>query len=221
LHFGPTGQRLIRQILSTGPFEFPTLKRRRALTRRAALTTAPPGSPSSRAASTVSLGGRIVSHEGDARTRGAFRAARALLQALLGTGNCAGAGEETGRLHVEWETGSVPAFVWPTEGDRVKLFGSWIWDCGHWGQSFTDPDYFLPGSGETPFSTNVPGESTEFHPMQAMIVTRANPYLPQVTETESDVYISNDGTIAHAEEQCALEHPPPAGSTTYWPDYSA
>jgi len=142
-------------------------------------------------------------------------------QSLLGTGNFAGAGEETGRLHVEWETGSVPTFVWPTEGDRVKLFGSWIWDCGHWGQSFTDPDYFLPGSGETPFSTNVPGESTEFHPMQAMIVTRANPYLPQVTETESDVYISNDGTIAHAEEQCAIEHPPPAGSTTYGPDYSA
>jgi hypothetical protein len=138
----------------------------------------------------------------------------------LKTGNYAGNGEETGRLHVEWETGSAPPFVWPTEADRVKLWGSWIWDCGHWGQSFRDPDYFLPGSGETPFSTNVPGERTEFHPMQAMVVTRANPYLPQVQETEADVYISNDGTLAHAQEQCALEHPA-TKKASYGPDYSA
>jgi hypothetical protein len=112
---------------------------------------------------------------------------------LLATGNFAGNGEETGRLHVEWETGTVPAFAWPTENDRVKLWGSWIWDCGHWGQSFRDPDYFLPGSGETPGSTNVPGERTEFHPMRAMVVTRANPYEPTTSETESDVFISSDG----------------------------
>jgi hypothetical protein len=140
---------------------------------------------------------------------------------LLATGNFAGNGEETGRLHVEWETGTVPTFVWPTENDRVKLWGSWIWDCGHWGQSTRDPDYFLPGSGETPGSTNVPGERTEFHPMRAMVVTRGNPYQPTTTETESDVFISSDGTIAHAEEQCALEHPPPPGASSYGPDYSA
>jgi hypothetical protein len=115
---------------------------------------------------------------------------------LLGTANYTGTGEETNRLHVEWETGSVPSFVWPTQADRLKLWGSWIWDCGHWGQNFGDPDYFLPGSGETPFSTNVPGERTEFHPMRAMVVTRSNPYQPIATETESDVFISSDGTIA-------------------------
>ena len=140
---------------------------------------------------------------------------------LLATGNFAGNGEETGRLHVEWETGSVPTFVWPTESDRVKLWGSWAWDCGHWGQSFRDPDYFLPGSGETPGSTNVPGERTEFHPMRTMVVTRDKPYEPSSTEKQSDVFISSDGTIAHAEEQCAYEHPPPPGADTYGPDYTA
>ena len=140
---------------------------------------------------------------------------------LLATGNFAGNGEETGRLHMEWETGSVPRWVWPTEADRLKVWGSWAWDCGHWGQSFRDPDFFLPGSGETPFSTNVPGERTEFHPMQALVVTRANPYRPSASESEADVYISTDGTLAHAQEQCAFEHPPPAGNVTYGPDYTA
>lgn len=139
---------------------------------------------------------------------------------LLGSANYTGNGEETGRLHVEWETGSVPKFVWPTENDRVKLWGSWIWDCGHWGQTFNDPDYFLPGQQEPPGATNVPGERTEFHPMRAMVVTRANPYRPTSTQAETDVYISTDGTIAHAEAQCAYEHPAPSGES-YGPDYSA
>src|SRR2546423_355992 len=53
---------------------------------------------------------------------------------LLATANFTGdtSAEDYGRLHVEWETGSVPKFVWPTEGDSVSLWGSWIWDCGHW-----------------------------------------------------------------------------------------
>jgi hypothetical protein len=141
---------------------------------------------------------------------------------LLSSANFAGdpSSEDYGRLHVEWETGSVPSFVWPTESDRVKLWGSWAWDCGHWGQGLGDPDYVLPGSGETPFSTNVPGESTEFHPMQAMVVTRNNPYLPSAQATETDVYISNDGTLAHAQEQCAYEHPATT-QASYGPDYTA
>lgn len=139
---------------------------------------------------------------------------------LLGTANLITGGEEQNRLHVEWETGTVPTYVWPTEGDRVKLWGSWIWDCGHWGQDYRDPDYFLPGTGETPFSTDVRGEQTEFHPMQAMVVTRATPYRPSVSETETDVFISNQGTLAHAEEQCAFEHPA-ASPDSYGPDYTA
>lgn len=142
---------------------------------------------------------------------------------LLGTANFSGdpSSEDYGRLHVEWESGTVPMFVWPTERDRVKLWGSWAWDCGHWGTSLSvsNPDYLLPGQGETN-CTGCPGEATEFHPMQAMVITRANPYRPQVQETESDVYISNQGTIAHAEEQCALENPP-TNSDSYPASYSA
>ena len=47
-----------------------------------------------------------------------------------GNGNFARDGDFA-KLHVEWESGAVPAYVWPTEGDRVKLWGQWIWDCGH------------------------------------------------------------------------------------------
>ena len=40
--------------------------------------------------------------------------------------------EEFKRLHYEWESRTLPFSAWPTEGDRVTLYGSWIWDCGHW-----------------------------------------------------------------------------------------
>lgn len=141
---------------------------------------------------------------------------------LLSTANFSDPGaEDYGRLHVEWETGSVPTYVWPTEGDQVQLWGSWVWDCGHWGTSFStsNPDYLLPGQGETNCS-GCPGEATEFHPMHAMIVTRANPYRPASTESEADVYISTDGTQAHAEAQCALENPP-SNIYTYPPGFTA
>jgi hypothetical protein len=139
---------------------------------------------------------------------------------LLSTANLITGGEEFNRLHVEWETGTVPTYTWPTEGDRVKLWGSWIWDCGHWGQGYMDPDYFLPGTGETPFSTEVRGEQSELHPMQAMVVTRANPYRPTVKETEADVFMSSAGTLARAEEECAYEYPA-ATQESYGPDYTA
>jgi hypothetical protein len=142
---------------------------------------------------------------------------------LLATANLTGdpSAEEYGRLHVEWETGSVPMFVWPTEGDRVKLWGSWSWDCGHWGTSFstTNPDYLLPGQGESNCA-GCPGERTEFHPMQAMVITRSNPYQSTTRTAQTDVYISNQGTRAHAEEQCALENPP-TNSDTYPPSWTA
>lgn len=122
-------------------------------------------------------------------------------------------------LHIEWELGTLPPYAWATAGDRLKNWGSWVWDCGHWGQGFAfdpedpqatignDTDYFLPGTGPT---AGIGGEGTEFHPMQAVVVTRDNPYLPQVGETETDSFLSSDGTLAHASSQCALENPAPA-----------
>jgi hypothetical protein len=56
--------------------------------------------------------------------------------------------------------------------------------------------------------------------MRAMVITRANPSVSRSTRSEADVFISTDGTIAHAEAQCALAHPPPSPDS-YGPDYSA
>ena len=123
-------------------------------------------------------------------------------------------------LHVEWESGTLPPFAWATAGDRLKNWGTWIWDCGHWsgGADFGfdpdhpdeaighDTDYFLPGTQETEAVT---GEGTEFHPMQGVVVTRHNPYLPQVGETETDAFMSSDGTPARADSTCAHDNQPP------------
>ena len=136
------------------------------------------------------------------------------------TGNYA-PGPEQGTLHTEWETEAIPTWAWPTENDRIKIWGSWIWDCGHWGVGF--PDYFLPSqvSGSNPNSGPITGERTELHSFKAIVVARANPSAPPATENEADVYASTDGRLAHAQEQCAHDHPAPAGSPTYGPDYTA
>jgi hypothetical protein len=128
-------------------------------------------------------------------------------------------------LHIERESGKVPTFAWATDQDAVKLWGSWIWDCGHWGpQDPTNPDFLLPGQGEPgDKGTDLNGgESTEIHPYQAIVITRANPYLPSVGETEADVFLSTDGTRAHAEEQCALDNKPPTELLpSYGPNFTA
>jgi hypothetical protein len=104
------------------------------------------------------------------------------------TGNFEGEGEETGRLHTERETGSLPRFAWPEKGDRVMELGSWVWDCDH-------------------FST---GERTEFHPYRALWVQRRpqgrlsapSPSSPR-GEAEGDLFVSTDATPAGIEAECA------------------
>jgi hypothetical protein len=109
--------------------------------------------------------------------------------------------EEFGRLHYEWEEGSLPKFAWPSDGDRTSIWGSWIWDCGHWTED-----------------GQVTGERTEFHPLSAIVVTRSNPWRARAGESETDAFIASDGTYAHATEQCALRlHPQPDG--TYGPGF--
>jgi hypothetical protein len=132
------------------------------------------------------------------------------------TGNYA-PGDEQGSLHMEWEQEAIPTWAWPTENDRVKAWGAWIWDCGHWGLGF--PDFFVPS--QLPYNGPITGERTEFHSTKALVVTRANPSTTPANESQSDVYISNDGRRAHAEEQCAHDHPAPTGSTSFGPDYTA
>jgi hypothetical protein len=109
--------------------------------------------------------------------------------------------EEYGRLHYEWEEGSLPKFAWPSDGDRTALWGSWIWDCFHF---------------ET--AGRVTGERSEFHPLNAIAVTRKNGARARAGERETDAYISSSGTFAHVTEECARRLEPQADGT-YGPGF--
>jgi hypothetical protein len=98
------------------------------------------------------------------------------------TGNFAPGEEESGRLHVELEESAAPFFVWPEAGDRVRILGAWIWDCGHW----------TPG-----------GERTELHPVRALWVQRALSSRSPTGEAEGDLLVTNARTVAGLEEDCA------------------
>jgi hypothetical protein len=125
-----------------------------------------------------------------------------------GTNNFApGGGEEFGRLHFEWESATLPFFAWPTDGDRATLWGSWIWDCGHW------------TSVENNTSGVTTGEHSELHPLNGIVVNRRASFLSASGESETDVFISNEGDAAHAVEQCALSHHPVSG--TPYPQYDS
>lgn len=115
----------------------------------------------------------------------------------------ADAGEEFARLHYEWEEGSLPKFAWAGDGDRTRIWGTWIWDCGHW----TEGD-------------RVTGERTEFHPLNAIAVSRANPSAARAGESETDAWISSDGTFARANLECARVLHPQA-DRTYGPGFFA
>jgi len=132
------------------------------------------------------------------------------------TGNYA-PGDEQGTLHMEWEEQAIPRWAWPTENDRARMWGSWIWDCGHWGLGF--PDYFVPS--QLPYNGPVTGERTEFHSFKFIAVSRAKPSTTAAAETQTDVYGSTDGRKAHAQEQCAHDHPARRGAADYGPDYTA
>ena len=73
--------------------------------------------------------------------------------------------EELGRVHFEWESSTLPVFAWPTDGDRAALWGSWIWDCGHW------------TSSENNTGGMVTGEHSELHPLNGIAVSRKSPAL--------------------------------------------
>lgn len=118
-----------------------------------------------------------------------------------------GGGEEQRRLHFEWESATIPFFAWPTDGDRATVWGSWIWDCGHW------------TSVENNTSGVITGEHSELHPLSAIAVNRQAPYLSARGESETDVFVSNEGDGAHASEKCALSHHPLTGAA--YPQYDA
>jgi hypothetical protein len=127
------------------------------------------------------------------------------------TGNFAGgeAGssqEKFGSLHTEWENEAIPTFVWPSEADRVKAWGGWVWDCAHWNSDFSDN-----GAAD-------PGEKTEFHSLRGLVTFRKNLFGGPHGETRADAFISSEGTRAHASAECALKHHPVDGDK-YDPGY--
>lgn len=117
---------------------------------------------------------------------------------LLGTANTrpdqAPIDQDT--IEIEWEQRAYPMFAWPTAGDRVEVLGSWVWDCGHWGQTTNDPGYLVPGT--LPGEANVVGERTEIHPPRLVIVHRSNPSTSPRGASVTDVFLSSDGTLARA-----------------------
>jgi len=113
-------------------------------------------------------------------------------EALMGgdpvarTGNFAAGGDEVGRMHTELEERAIPTFAWPEPGDRIRMLGSWVWDCGHW----------LPG-----------GERTEIHPLRALWLLR-NPVghvAPRSAagESEGDLFVTTTKTGAGKVADCA------------------
>lgn len=110
---------------------------------------------------------------------------------LLGTGNDATAGAESGeqgRLHTEREAQATPSFAWPEPGDRVTVKGYWVWDCDHFRRS---------GAQETT------GERTEIHPITAIWVERASSPNSQTGESEADLFLTTDKTEAGEQADCA------------------
>jgi hypothetical protein len=98
------------------------------------------------------------------------------------TGNFEGEGEEKDRIHPEREEKYTPPFVWPEAGDHVQVYGSWVWDCGHW-----DPG----------------GERTEIHPYRALWTERVPSSRSPYGESEGDLFVSTDATPAGQIAECA------------------
>jgi hypothetical protein len=98
------------------------------------------------------------------------------------SGNFAGRDEETARLHMEREELGLPFGVWPEQGDRVKAYGSWVWDCEHF-------------QGQ--------GARTEFHPIRALWVERRSSSRSPTGEAEGALWYSNVETPAGVIAECA------------------
>jgi hypothetical protein len=98
------------------------------------------------------------------------------------TGNFEEESESQGRIHIERELTSLPRFVWPEPGARVKAMGSWVWDCGHW-----DPG----------------GERTELHPYRALWTMRTPSPRSPLGDSEGDLFVSTAATPAGQIAECA------------------
>ena len=118
----------------------------------------------------------------------------------------------------ELEASNIPLWAMPAPGDRVVMSGSWIWDCGHWGNSAADPtglsQFLIYDPVETAQDLLAPGairgEETELHPFHEVATTRLNAAgslrgrRVETVLSQLDVWINGDGGPALAEAECAL-----------------
>jgi len=120
----------------------------------------------------------------------------------------------------EWEAGALPAWAWPTVGDRVVGLGRHIFDCGHPGaQNGTcsgapSQACILDGdcaTGQTCVGTRY-GYSSELHPPHALATIRPNrgavlskrAGARAVPVTRADVWVNANG--GGAGDRCILTH---------------
>ena len=127
-------------------------------------------------------------------------------------------------LGIEWESGldalrdltgegarTFPKWIWPSNGDRVWVNGSWILDCGHPDTSYSPHVYHaeihpprafasmrdqaapLPGTGATP----VPVTLTD------LFISGRGGYTPQVLNCGPDIILGPYG------DSCGTSTPPP------------
>ncbi|MCA1823261.1 MAG: hypothetical protein LC640_03150 [Frankia sp.] len=150
---------------------------------------------------------------------------------VLGTGNIDDTGPDRGLVEVEWETVKFPTWAWPQPGDRATVSGSWVWDCGHWGEDEADPtkrSKFVPYDPvETAQDIVAPGairgEKTEMHPpFEVAVVRRGAAGVLAGTRRGSvlsrlDVWLNGDGGGALAEEECALAEVRPSAAQVACP----
>lgn len=136
-------------------------------------------------------------------------------RSLLATGNISG---EDGLLHLEWEAPRIPTWAWPAVGDTVTARGSWVWDCGHWGNPALDStgfSQFVPYDPEETLRNLIlgeylRGEGTELHPLSEIATVRAKAAglrdgaTSGVVLSRLDVWISSDGGPAQAQIDCHL-----------------
>lgn len=103
--------------------------------------------------------------------------------------------DERGRLEVEWETGMIPEWAWPSLGDRVRVGGAWIYDCGHL-QTTNQPGHDVPM-----------GYASEIHAPNLVVTWRQE---PSVSTLGSSVPLRHFVPVTRADIYAGA---PPSGCT--------
>jgi hypothetical protein len=128
-------------------------------------------------------------------------------------------GNGDGLFDLEWETGALPDWAWPSAGDRIVARGRWIFDCGHPNprpgtcSNSPRPCLTLLDCGGAACNGTVFNYRSEMHPPEAAAVLRPirgdviaagdDEPRPQLT-TRADVFVSAFG--GSAGDECVLTH---------------